>query len=195
MEPLARKNMMSFSKPERLLPKALTSALVLGVCLFLLSASVPDVSAAAPKGKDLGESEGAVIVLGKKSWKEWKAETDWDSYSADGYKPLKAKTSRISRLVKARKATFIIFAGSWCKDSEAQLPMIMKLLNAAQVPPRSIELFGVDANLKEPSGTAQRYEVANSPTLIILKGQTELGRIVERPESAWEDNILAILSR
>ncbi|NTU47491.1 MAG: thioredoxin, partial [Syntrophobacteraceae bacterium] len=48
---------------------------------------------------------------------------------------------------------------------------------------------------KEPSGTAQRHEVANSPTLIILKGQTELGRIVERPESTWEDGILAILSR
>jgi len=132
------------------------------------------------QGEGPGRVGGSRHRPGQEEWKEWKAETDWDSYSADAYKPLKAKTSRISRLFKARKATFLIFAGSWCKDSEAQLPMIMKLLEAARVPPRSIELFGVDANLKEPSGTAQRYEVANSPTLIILKGQTELGRIVER---------------
>lgn len=172
-------------------PAALAMA---GWFLFLCVFPV-QVTAAAPKRKDPVESEKASIVLGRKNWKEWRAETDWDSYAAEGYKLNKGRVSAIARLAKAKKAAFLVFAGSWCKDSEAQVPIVMKLLGAAQVPARGIEVYGVDANLKEPSGMAQKHEVTNTPTLIILSGQTELGRIVVRPASTWEDEIRDILSR
>lgn len=187
--------MMTVSGPKSLFRHALPSALVLGVCLSLLSLCMAPASVAAAKEKDFDDSEGTSILLGKKSWRQWKAETDWDSYAGGDYRPAKAKVSRISRLVRSSKISFLIFAGSWCKDSETQLPMLMKLLGAVRVPPGSIELFGVDAGMKEPSGTAQSHGVINVPTLIVLKGQTELGRIVERPEETWEDDLLGILSR
>ncbi len=171
-------------------------ALTLAVWLSLLCVCPMQATAAtSKKKKEVVAPEKASVVLGKKNWQEWKAETDWDSYSAEGHKLDKSKVSAIARLAKAKKATFLVFAGSWCKDSEAQLPAIMKLLGAAQVPARNIELYGVDANLKEPSGMAQQHEVTNSPTLVILKGQTELGRIVVQPASTWEDEIKDILSR
>ncbi|NLI33948.1 MAG: hypothetical protein GX422_14395 [Deltaproteobacteria bacterium] len=48
--------------------------------------------------------------------------------------------------------------------------------------------------MKEPSGQSERFGILNVPTLIILKGERELGRIVERPMQTWEDDILYILS-
>lgn len=186
---------MDVSNTKHLFPTLLPLALVLASWLSLLCICPMQVTAATQKSKELMELDKASVVLGKKSWKDWKAETDWDSYAAEDYKPNKGKVSTIARLAKAQKATFLLFAGSWCKDSEAQLPVIMKLLGAAQIPARSIELYGVDANLKEPSGKAQQLDVINSPTLIILKGQIELGRIVVRPATTWEGEIHDILSK
>lgn len=150
--------------------------------------------ATAPKPAQNASQETESILSGKKTWGEWKSQTDWDSYVAVSYKPSKKKISAISRIARAKNIRFILFAGSWCKDSEAQLPTVMKLLDAARIPSRNIELYGVDGRMKEPAGRGERFEVLNVPTLILLKGERELGRIVERPMETWEDDILSILS-
>jgi thiol-disulfide isomerase/thioredoxin len=151
------------------------------------------VCACAGNVQPVGTKSG--ILLGEKTWEAWKAEAGWKSYSADYFQPPEAKIEEISRLVKQKAATFLIFGGSWCSDTEAQLPRIEKILNLASVPIGEVHLFGVDRRMREPSGTAEKWNISKVPTVIILSQGKEIGRIVEYPEASWEDDILKILSR
>lgn len=185
-------SLKTISKTVRFAVKLFAVTLCCVVILFSGSSGQSLAAASKPTQKASREIES--ILSGKRSWKEWKSQTDWDSYAAESYKPSKKKVSAISRIVRARNIRFILFAGSWCKDSEAQLPTVMKLLDAARIASRNIDLYGVDGQMKEPSGQSERFGILNVPTLIILKGERELGRIVERPMQTWEDDILSILS-
>ncbi|NLI80448.1 MAG: hypothetical protein GX443_02010 [Deltaproteobacteria bacterium] len=168
---------------------------IAGAGWILAAGSFMLCAAAASKGSGESKSQVESILTGKKTWKEWQTQTDWDSYSAETYRPSRDKLKKIGRLAQARKARFLVFAGSWCKDSEAHLPALMKVLNRAGISARDVELYGVDGNLTEPSGTARLHGIVTVPTILILSGEDELGRVVERPSASWEEDILEILSR
>lgn len=135
------------------------------------------------------------IILGKRTWEEWKSQAGWASYSADSFKPSAANIDSITKLVASKGASFIVFGGSWCPDTIYQLPVIFKVFDMASIAPDKIELYGVDRKKKEPSGTAERCGIARVPTLIILTDGIEKGRIVEYPVLSWDENISSILSK
>jgi hypothetical protein len=135
------------------------------------------------------------IILGKRTWEEWKSQAGWASYSADSFKPLAANIDSITNLVASKGASFVVFGGSWCPDTVNQLPVIFKVFDMASIAPDKIELYGVDRKKKEPSGTAERFGITRVPTLIILTDGIEKGRIIEYPLLSWDDNIISILSK
>jgi thiol-disulfide isomerase/thioredoxin len=139
--------------------------------------------------------KGSAMVLGKKTWEEWKAEAGWKSYSAEAYQPPEGKIRTISDLGKSKNATFVVFGGSWCPDTIKQLPMIYKIFALASIPPNKVDLYGVDRKKKDPSGTAEKFGIQKVPTLVILANGNEVGRIVEYPQVSWEDDIIALLSK
>ena len=134
------------------------------------------------------------MVLGLRTWEEWKAEAGWDNYAAGDYSPPPWKLAQISELVQARNATFIIFGGSWCPDSRAQLPVLFRLFSLASIPADRQQLYGVDHNVEEPTGTAGRFYISRVPTVVILSNGREIGRIAEFPRPDWADDILRVLS-
>jgi thiol-disulfide isomerase/thioredoxin len=135
------------------------------------------------------------MIVGKTTWEEWKSQAGWASYSADSFKPSAANIDSISKLAASKKATFVVFGGSWCPDTISQMPMIFKVFDMASIAPDKIELYGVDRKKKEPSEMAEKYGVGRVPTLIILNDGIEKGRIVEYPASSWDENIISILSK
>ncbi len=135
------------------------------------------------------------ILLGEKSWEQWKSEAGWESYSADDFQPSETKIRDISELSKKSKPMFLVFGGSWCPDTEMQLPMIFKILQLASIPADDVHLYGVDRQKTEPTGAAAQYNIRKVPTLIVLTRQAEAGKIEEFPETTWEDDILKILSK
>ena len=137
----------------------------------------------------------STMVLGKRTWEEWKSQAGWSSYSADSYQPSEAKIQSIAQLVTSKDASFIAFAGSWCPDTIKQLPMIYKIFGLAPIAPNKIELYGVDRKKKEPSATAEKFGIKKVPTLVILSHGKEIGRITEYPEVSWEDDMITILSK
>jgi hypothetical protein len=137
----------------------------------------------------------SAMVLGKKTWEEWKSEAGWKSYSAEAYQPPEGKIRTISDLGNSKNATFVAFGGSWCPDTIKQLPMIYKIFGLASIPPEKIELYGVNRKKKEPTGTAEKFGIQKVPTLVILSSGNEVGRIVEYPQVSWEDDMIAILSK
>ncbi len=133
-------------------------------------------------------------VLGPKTWEEWKAEAGWDNYSAGNYHPPQWKLNQLADLVRTRNVTFLVFGGSWCSDSKAQLPVLFSLFDLASIPAARQQLYGVDINVKEPTRTADRYKISRVPSVIVLSNGKEIGRIAEFPRPNWEDDLIRVLS-
>jgi len=86
-----------------------------------------------------------------------------------------------------------ILFGTWCHDSEREVPRMLKLLSASGVKEANISLISLDIRKEEPEGRAKALDVRFTPTFIFLTGGTEMGRIVERPNVNFEHDIKAML--
>ncbi len=155
------------------------------------TATVAEKSAAA-KGSSEGDPLGK-MVIGETTWPKWRAETGWEA--ADWYRLPPEKVASLKQLQQKSQAAFMIFGGSWCKDTHQQLGMIMAILEQAGVPAERVKLYGVDRSKTEPSGTATKNSIQRVPTLVMLSRSGEMGRIVEYPQATWEDDMIRILSK
>jgi thiol-disulfide isomerase/thioredoxin len=88
-----------------------------------------------------------------------------------------------------------ILFGTWCHDSEREVPRMLKLLKASGVKQENISLIALDIRKEEPEGRAKALDVRFTPTFIFLTGGTEMGRIVERPNVNLEHDIKAMLGK
>ena len=117
------------------------------------------------------------MLLGKTSWNDWKARPSWTEHIADGYEPNAVKVEQALNLMKQKNAAFLVFGGSWCPDTRFQLPTVEKLFRLANVGEERVTLYGVDNDLKDPDGMAQKYGIGWVPTLVAIEDRTEIGRI------------------
>ena len=87
-----------------------------------------------------------------------------------------------------------ILFGTWCHDSEREVPRMLKLLAASGVEEDNISLISLDIRKEEPEGRAKALGVRFTPTFVFYSGSQELGRIVERPTVSLRDDVIAIAS-
>ena len=88
--------------------------------------------------------------------------------------------------------TVKILFGTWCHDSEREVPRMLKLLAASGVKEENISLISLDIRKEEPEGRARALDVRFTPTFIFFIGGTELGRIVEQPSKSLLEDIKLI---
>ncbi|MGN6355769.1 MAG: thioredoxin family protein, partial [Parafilimonas sp.] len=77
----------------------------------------------------------------------------------------------------------LIFAGTWCPDTQNLLPEFYRLTDAAGYPDNNISLIGVDYNKTTFDNLEKTFNVTEVPTFIVMKNGKEVGRIVEYGES------------
>jgi hypothetical protein len=156
---------------------------VLAACLFFLGVSA---------GYTQADSK---LVLGEKTWEEWKSEAGWISYAADYYVPQETKIKTLSQLQNTKDASFVVFGGAWCSITKSQFPVIFKIFDLASISSDKIQLYGVNKKHKEPTRTYKRFRIVNVPTVIVLSQGKEIGRITQHPAVSWEDDMIKILSK
>jgi len=88
-----------------------------------------------------------------------------------------------------------ILFGTWCHDSEREIPRVLKLLAASDVKEENISLIALDIRKEEPEGRAKALDVRFTPTFVFFSDGIELGRIVERPTESLQADIKAIVGR
>ena len=86
-----------------------------------------------------------------------------------------------------------ILFGTWCHDSEREVPRILKLLAASGVKEESISLISLNIRKEEPEGRAKAMDVRFTPTFIFFRGDIELGRIIERPVERLHADVAAMV--
>lgn len=73
----------------------------------------------------------------------------------------------------------IVFAGTWCEDTQNILPGFFRLLDKSGYPDSSITLIGVDRNKTTLYNLDKAFNVTKVPTFIVMKDGKEIGRIEE----------------
>lgn len=92
-------------------------------------------------------------------------------------------------------AEVVIFYGSWCRESKKYLPGLIKTLQSAANERIQVHIIGVDAQKKVPAEFLNMHQIEYIPTVVVLKGNEELGRIVEKPLERIETDLVEILKK
>ena len=118
----------------------------------------------------------------------------WFTSGQTNYQPQAASLTPLKKSL--RDLEFVLFLGTWCGDSKREIPRMLKLLKAAGVSENRIRLIALDRRpgkyKTSPEGLEKNYSIKRVPTLIVLKKGREINRIVERPWSTLEEDLLRI---
>jgi len=91
-------------------------------------------------------------------------------------------------------AEFLVFLGTWCGDSEREVPRFLRIVQDAGIGEDRVRLYNLDRSKTSPDGLTARWGIERVPTFIILRDGREVGRIVERPRSTLEGDLLTALA-
>ncbi|HUP45209.1 MAG TPA: peptidylprolyl isomerase [Thermoanaerobaculia bacterium] len=91
-----------------------------------------------------------------------------------------------------------VYMGTWCVDSAREVPKLLKIdrmlreNHSTSIP---MIFLALDRSKAEPAELVRGKNIEMVSTFIYYRGDEELMRIVERPVSLFEDDLLAIAAR
>ncbi len=119
------------------------------------------------------------------------------TYFETGYAAYTPDTATISQLKKVmtnKNILTTIVMGSWCGDSQDQVPRFYKIIDVLGYSDSKVTLYCVDRTKKTDKGETDNLNITLVPTFIFYKDGKELGRITESPKETLEKDILEILT-
>ena len=127
------------------------------------------------------------ILISEPDLKEW-YEPQYSGYQVD-----QSVLEEVDSL--SQNVSFIVFLGTWCSDSQREVPRFFKIADEAKIPSTKIMLYGVDRTKRSSDGMTDKYHILNVPTIIIMNGEEELGWIVEFPQETLEKDLENVLMK
>lgn len=98
---------------------------------------------------------------------------------------------KIARATKTITVTIVM--GSWCGDSQEQVPRFFKILDILSFQEADVTIICVDRNKKSLNGETDNLGITLVPTFIIYDSGKEIGRIIETPKEALEKDLFTII--
>jgi len=136
---------------------------------------------------------GHEILVGKaqKSDFEKQPYNKWFSKGLQSYQPDSSIIAKLKPVIGRYNITVLM--GTWCGDSQEQVPKLYKVLEASGYNSNRITLFCTPRKYKyyQP---AKDYKIIRVPTIIIYKNGIEKGRIIEYPMKSIEADLLKIMT-
>lgn len=108
----------------------------------------------------------------------WATVPVWRSI-AETYIPDEALVARLREI--STPAEIEIVLATWCGDSRYHVPRLLKSIESAANPNLSVRLTGIGPEFLTPMDVVAGQNVTNVPTIIVRRGDVELGRMVETP--------------
>jgi thiol-disulfide isomerase/thioredoxin len=87
-----------------------------------------------------------------------------------------------------------IFMGTWCHDSQREVPALLKVLDQIPFNQDQLNIIGLSMNKDTPMKLEQDFDIRRTPTFIFSRSGKEIGRYVERPRISLEQDLLKIVS-
>lgn len=74
---------------------------------------------------------------------------------------------------------FVVFGGTWCHDTQNQLPVFYRLIDKSGLSNNKVTLIGVDRAKTALNDFHKAFNVTRVPTFIVMQDGKEIGRVVE----------------
>lgn len=107
------------------------------------------------------------------------------------FRQVYGNTAPATPLALAPGTEVLAFFGTWCHDSQREIPRYMRLSEASAL---KTTYIAVDRDKRDPAGQAARWRISKVPTFILLREGRELGRIVERPRVDLRTDLTELLA-
>lgn len=139
------------------------------------------------------EVDGGEMLLGEINFDGLQKEpfTEWFELNYNGHSLDTTAIDSLKPLLK--KVSIKVFMGTWCEDSQREVPALLKILEAADYKMDYLEMVAVTHDKDTPDGLEADYEIEYVPTIIFYKDGSEINRIVEYPQQTLEQDMLTIL--
>ena len=93
------------------------------------------------------------------------------------------------------KVNIVVILGSWCSDSQREVPRLMRVLDELNFSLDSLQIIAVDRMKTVPDVDISRYMIEFVPTIIFYVDDFEIGRIVEAPVETIEDDMASFFMK
>jgi hypothetical protein len=104
------------------------------------------------------------------------------------YQPDQAVLNQLK--LKKEGIEILIILGTWCSDSQEQVPKFFKILDKIRFSKKDVQLICVNSNKDAGDVDTANYNIQKVPTFIVYKKGREIGRIVETPYDTLEKDLL-----
>ncbi|MHB0857117.1 MAG: Fe-S-containing protein [Anaerolineae bacterium] len=132
------------------------------------------------------------LLTGSLTRAQIEALTEWQALPADSYVPEETSVATIREGLE--DVQVLLFVGTWCGDSQREVPRFFDIMDQTGWPEDTVQIVGLDRTKKDAEGLTTEWGIEYVPTFVFLLNGTEIGRIVERPETTLEGDIADILS-
>jgi len=128
------------------------------------------------------DSDGSVHLLGQLTEEALSSApfSEWYAERVDLYDPDIQVLSTINNL---QDYQIEVFMGTWCGDSQREVPRLMKTLRELKFPHGQLSIVGVNRTKEQfkqsPNGEQATKNIHRVPTIIFYKNGEEVNRIVE----------------
>ena len=131
------------------------------------------------------------ILLGWLKGDDWWQQLPKFKENFDVYQPDSAAVASIKGYPK--EVSVLLFLGTWCSDSEREVPRFLKTLKLTQNPKIGLQVYGVPRGFAEKDEMAKKYGIEKVPTFIVSTDGKEVGRIIETPTLTVEEDFASLL--
>ncbi len=143
---------------------------------------------------DLIDDNGDPIIVGVQK----RATLESDPYKKwfdIGYKEHTLDTITVHTIKDDLAAANItVFMGTWCEDSQREVPAFYKVLDLAGIDASTVKIITISEGKDAPEDLIKENDIQYVPTIIFENNGSELGRIVEYSIVRMERAMAKILS-
>ena len=143
---------------------------------------------------EFSERVGSMILIGECNRDAFTMQPfqEWYSLEYEEYAPEQTVIERLERYINDGLRIKIVM-GSWCSDSQREVPRFYRIMDEAGIPDEKVELISVNRERMVPGIDISVLKIERVPTFIVYDGIKELGRIIETPVETLEKDLLMIL--
>jgi thiol-disulfide isomerase/thioredoxin len=117
------------------------------------------------------------------------AEFAWMKNDISWYKP---NAECVANLTTVKDTIqLMVFVGTWCEDSQIVFPQLLKILDQVGFNMKRLTVIGIDRQKTTLGSLTQALGVTKAPTIMVLKGGKEIGRVEEFGKYGIYDKELA----
>lgn len=143
---------------------------------------------------EFSERVGNMILIGECDRNAFTMQPfqEWYDPEYEEYTPEQAVVEKVKKNIRDALRIKIVM-GTWCSDSQREVPRFYRILDEAGIPDEKVELISVNREKLVPGMDISALKIERVPTFIFYDGIKELGRIIETPAKTLEKDLLRIL--